>query len=124
MLDAIDTKRGEDGIFGGSLKKDHIPAGQAILREIMDEAYGQLCQPSLPFRPFMLPCLLYHTCCWDPPHLVDSHTQQRERHTREHGRCRGTPLQLVVWPVFLVLLSFVRAGISSGGKRQGTEGAQ
>lgn len=50
MLDGIDAKRGEDGIFGGSLKKDHIPAGQAALREVMDDAYGQFCLLPLPVR--------------------------------------------------------------------------
>eukprot|EP00475_Leptophrys_vorax_P026461 TRINITY_DN37352_c0_g1_i1.p1 TRINITY_DN37352_c0_g1~~TRINITY_DN37352_c0_g1_i1.p1 ORF type:complete len:280 (-),score=40.31 TRINITY_DN37352_c0_g1_i1:202-1041(-) len=36
-LDAVDNKR-VDGVFGGSLKTV-IPEGQAILHEIMDEAY-------------------------------------------------------------------------------------
>lgn len=39
MLDAIDAKRGPDGIFGGSLEGGQVPAGQAACREVMDEAY-------------------------------------------------------------------------------------
>ncbi|GJP71399.1 hypothetical protein CLOP_g2234 [Closterium sp. NIES-67] len=39
-LDAVDNKR-VDGIFGGSLKTV-IPEGQAILHELMDEAYEDI----------------------------------------------------------------------------------
>ncbi|CAI5481872.1 unnamed protein product [Closterium sp. Yama58-4] len=61
-LDAVDNKR-VDGIFGGSLKTV-IPEGQAILHELMDEAYdlvGELVVKASEMPPEMKQ--IYDTLC-------------------------------------------------------------